>query len=237
MAVRETRCRSILTRTGGFLRAFSHTVNPYRGCAFGNSLCGAACYAPAVLCGERRRWGSYLDAKINAPEVYPRDLARERRRGPVRIFMSSVTDPYVPQERRLRITRRLLEAMVAEPPDALVLQTHTPGPLRDLDLLRRLRCALTVQVSVETDRERGPGLPPHAFSPRDRLDALRAVREGGLRAVGVVAPLLPLRDPEAFASALDRSCTAVIVDHYLVGDGSEGGARTKHGDLPRILEE
>jgi DNA repair photolyase len=235
MELREVACKSILNRTGGFLAGFTHTCNPYRGCSFGGSLCGAACYAPALLRGETRPWGTFLEAKVNAAEVYPRDLARERRRGPVRIFCASVTDPYVPQERRLGVTRALLRAMVLEPPDALVLQTHTPGPLRDLDLLRALACPVSVQITVETDRDAIPGLPPHAYPPRERLDALRRLKDAGLRAVGVVAPLLPLADPEAFARALDAACTDVLVDHYLVGDGSPGGARTIRRGLPDRL--
>jgi DNA repair photolyase len=235
LQVEETPSRSILTRTGGFLSGFSHSLNPYRGCAFGNSLCGAACYAPAVLRGEKRAWGSYLGVKTNAADIYAKDLARERRRGPVRIFFSSVTDPYVPQERRYGVTRALLEAMVRDPPDKLVIQTHTPGPLRDLDLLEKIECDLTVQISVETDYERLPGLPPHAYAPAERIEALETIKRRGLKAVGVVAPLLPLRDAEAFARDLDRSCTSVIVDHYLVGDGSKDGARTKRRGLPDIL--
>jgi DNA repair photolyase len=186
-----------------------------------------------VLRGETRAWGSYLGVKTNAAEVYARDLARERRRGPVRIFFSSVTDPYVPQEKRYGVTRALLEAMVQDPPDELVLQTHAPGTLRDLDLLAELPC--TVQISVETDYERLPGLPPHAHPPAQRLEALETIKGHGLKAVGVVAPLLPLRDAGAFARDLDRCCTSVIVDHYLVGDGSKDGARTKRRGLPDIL--
>ena len=121
------------------------------------------------------------------------------------------------------------------PPDQLVLQTHTPFPLRDLDLLAALPCC--VHISVETDRDSIPGLPPHAFSPRERLAALRTLKESGLDAVGVVAPLLPIEDPEAFARALDEACTRVIVDHYLVGDGSKHGARTKRRGLPERLIE
>ena len=235
MQVEEGACRSILTRTGGFLAGFTHSLNPYRGCSFGSSLCGVACYAPALLRGPKREWGSFLEAKTNAADAYRRDIVRESRRGPVSIFCASVTDPYVPQERRYRITRALLEAMVEQPPARLALQTHTPGPLRDLDLLTRLDCELSVQISVETDREEIPGLPRHAFSPQERLDALRKIKEAGLRAVGVVAPLLPLEDAEAFARELDRCCTFVIVDHYLVGDGSRDGARTKRRGLPQRL--
>jgi DNA repair photolyase len=228
------RSKTILNRTGGFLHSFTHTLNPYRGCAYGNSLCGVACYAPEVL-RDARPWGGYLDAKVNAAELYLRDIVRERRRGPVKIFMASVTDPYVPQEKRLKITRAILEAMVEAPPDKLVLQTHTPGPLRDVDLLRRIDCS--VQISVETDRASLPGFPPHAFAPSVRLNALRVLKQAGLDAVGVVAPLLPLADPESFARALDESCTRVIVDHYLIGDGSKGGARTKRRGLPALLDD
>jgi len=233
--IEEVSCRSILNRTGGFLAGFTHTINPYRGCAYGKTLCGVGCYAPALLHGPAREWGTFLEAKTNAAEVYRRDVVRERRRGAVRVFMASVTDPYPPQERRLKITRRVLEAMVAEPPDRLVLQTHTPGPLRDVDVLRAIRGDVSVQISVETDRVSIPGLPPHAYPPCERLDALRRLKEAGLRAVGVVAPLLPLEDPAAFARELDRCCSAVIVDHYLVGDGSRDGARTKRRGLPERL--
>ena len=224
--------KGILTRTGGFLAGFTHTLNPYRGCSYGKSLCGVYCYAPAVVFAKE--WGGPADPKDNAAELYRREIVRERRRGPVRIFMASVTDPYVPQEKRLRITRGILEAMVDDPPDHLVLQTHTPHPLRDLDLLRQLPCA--VQITVETDRASIPGLPPHAFAPAARLAALRRCKQEGLDAVGVVAPLLPLDDPEAFAAALSESCTRVILDHYLIGDGSRGGARTKRRGLPALLE-
>lgn len=233
MIVEEATARSILTRTGGFLYGFSHSLNPYRGCSYGNSLCGSYCYAPAVVFAKE--WGGHLIAKTNAAELYRREIERERRRGPVRIFMSSVTDPYVPQEKRLRITRAVLEAMVDEPPSLLALQTHSPGPLRDLDLLRDLPCA--VQISVETDQEALTGFPPHAYSPQVRLDALREIKDAGIEAVGVVAPLMPLQDPVAFAHALDRSCSRVIVDHYLIGDGSREGARTKRRGAPALLIE
>lgn len=236
MGTAETACRSILTRTGGFLAGFTHTLNPYRGCAYGGSLCGVACYAPALLRGARAAepWGSFLEAKTNAADAYRADLPRERRRGPVRIFMSSVTDPYVPQERRLRITRAVLEAMADEPPDRLALQTHTPGPLRDLDLLRRIPCA--VQITVETDRASIPGLPPHAFRPAERIAALAEVRRAGLRSVGVVAPLLPLDDAQGFARSLERACDFVILDHWRIGDGSREGARTRRRGLPDRLD-
>ena len=44
VTITKSRVRSILTRTSGYLKTVtSHSVQPYRGCTFGNSLCGVGC--------------------------------------------------------------------------------------------------------------------------------------------------------------------------------------------------
>src|SRR6266850_5877754 len=179
MEVHEITCRSLVNRTSGFLAGFTHTINPYHGCAYGKTLCGLPDYAPEIIrgFGERREWGTYLGVKINAPELYAADHDRIRASSApaMRIYMSSVTDPYVPQERRYRITGRILEAMRERPPDLLALQTHTPNVLWDEDLVVDLsrRFPLSIQISVETDRDSlGPGFPKHAYPVSERIAAL-----------------------------------------------------------------
>ncbi len=248
MKVTEVSCRTILTPTGGYLHGFTHTINPYYGCSLGGTLCGVPDYAPEIarVRGEQRPWGSWLDAKTNASEIYDQDYDRIRRSAKpgLRIYMSSVTDPWVPQEKTLRVTRGILARMIARPPDALALQTHTPNPLWDIDLLEELsrRFPLCVQISVETDRESlGPPFPPHAYPVAARLEALAALRARGIRSVGVVAPLWPIADMAAFARRLEAACDFVVVDHYLLGDGSRDGARTRRrlalagGSFPDLL--
>lgn len=250
MRVTEITCRTIVNRTGGFLGGFTHSINPYHGCAFGRTLCGVPDYAPEIVSGfgERRPWGTYLDVKINAPEVYRRDHDRIRggRQPDLRVYMSSVTDPYVPQEKRYRVTRGILEAMRERPPDLLALQTHTPNLLRDIDLLEDLdrRFPLSLQISVETDREDlGPPFPRHAYPVAARIEALRRLKERGLQSVGVISPLWPIENVERFARQLDAACSFVVIDHYLVGDGSRDGARTRRRlalagrTFPGLLEE
>ena len=234
MHVSEITCRSILNKTGGFLAGFTHTINPYQGCSFGKTLCGLPDYAPEILrgCGESRVWGTYLGVKVNAPEIYEKDHRRIRSGShpEMRLYMSSVTDPYVPQERRYRITRALLERMRDRPPDLLALQTHTPNVLWDEDLLVDLsrRFALSVQISVETDRETmGAPFPPHAYSVAQRIAALGRLKGLGVQTVAVVSPLWPIENVERFAARLDDAAHFVILDHYLLGDGSKNGARTR----------
>lgn len=108
---------------------------------------------------------------------------------------------------------------------------------RDLDLLAALaaRCTLWLSVTVETDLERIEGFPRHASSPAARLTLLRDARAAGIPTQATLSPLLPLGDVDAFARALDAACDRVVVDHFLLGDGSQG-KRTLRTRLVPLLE-
>jgi DNA repair photolyase len=235
--------KTLLTATGGYLGGFTHTINLSHGCAFAASSCGAYCYAQHNAWITRGRpWGLY-GFKRHVAQAYRREFARlkQPRRGgpkPLRVFMSSSTDPYQPQESRLGLTRALVAEMVRRPPDVLVLQTRSPLVTRDRDLITELaqKCELWVSVTVETDMERIPGLPKHATPLGKRIAALQVFRDAGVRTQAAVSPLLPLADTRQFARTLDPACQRVILDHYLLGDGSPDGLRTRRTNFPRLLE-
>src|SRR3954464_14755139 len=105
----------ILTRTSGFLHdVCSHSLQPYRGCALGNSLCGAGCYVQHNIYVTRGQpWGSFVEARTNASDAYRAQYEREKRwarasRGAFGIFLSSSTEPFQPMERTHRVTRSVL---------------------------------------------------------------------------------------------------------------------------------
>src|SRR2546425_304781 len=153
--------------------------------------------------------------------------------------MSSVPEPYPPRERAARRTRALLEEMLDRSPDVLVIQSHTPLVADDVPLLLALkdRCRVRVNITVETDVEMLPSgiFPRHMYSPARRIAALAAVRAAGITSVAVVSPLLPLAEPRRFAEALEHACDQVILDHYLVGDGSPRAFRTRRSGFPTLL--
>ncbi len=244
MEVSVAPIRSILTRSTGFLKTVtSHSAQPYRGCAFGNALCGVGCYVQHNHYLTRgRTWGAFLDVRENAAESYVKNAERERRwarrsRGSFGVFMSSSTEPFPPQEDRYRVTQGLLEAMLESPPDVLIAQTHTHRAAACLDLFRALAaaCDLRVHISIETDRERVPGLPPHASRVAQRFEAARALKAAGVFTVITVSPLLPIRDPDAFFARAAASAHAVVLDHFVGGDGSAQGARTRNTPLPAAM--
>ena len=245
ITITETTVKNILTRTSGFLRTVtSHSLQPYCGCSFGGAACGVGCYVRHnghLLQG--REWGSFLEVRTNAAESYLANSAAERRwaqrRGmPFGIFCSSSTDPFVPQEARFHVTDSVLRAMLTEPPDELVLQTHSHKVADSVDLLHDVsqRCRLRVHVSIETDLDPVPGLPPHASPVERRLEACARLRAAGLRTIVTVSPLLPLGDPERFFARLAEVADAVVIDHFIQGDGSSDGSRTFRTGLPAAMQ-
>ena len=103
---------AILTRATGFMDAYDFTLNPYVGCAFGCTYCYAAFFSRASgsITGAERRdtWGQWVEVKENAIKLLER---RRKRLDGTLIYMSSVTDPYQPIERKLKLTRGLLELL------------------------------------------------------------------------------------------------------------------------------
>ena len=245
MDVTRTSIKNILTRTSGFLKTVSsHSAQPYRGCTFGHSLCGVGCYVRANrYVTQGRAWGEFLEVRENAADSYRKTVDRERawaRRSEnlFSIFLSSSTEPFLPQESRFGVTRGLLEAMRESPPDQLILQTHTHRVVECFELIADLsaKCELKLHLSIETDRESVPGLPAHASSVTRRFEAARRFRNAGVFTVVTVSPLLPIEDPEAFFGRIAACADAVVIDHFIQGDGTADGSRTRRTPLPQAME-
>ena len=247
ITVTEVTVRSILTRTSGYLDGIaSHSLQPYRGCTYGNALCGVGCYVRHnAYVTQGRTWGSFLEVRTNAADVYRGSYEREKKWAQRRpncdhrfvIFCASATDPFVPQERTFHVTRSLLDAMLHLPPDGLILQTHSHHVTDELDRIAGLsrKCDLRVHVSIESDRDRLPGLPPPVSSVEKRLAACASLTAAGVTTVVTVAPLLPIAEPYRFFERIAEVADAVVLDHFIGGDGTANGSRTLRTALPAAM--
>ncbi len=232
-SVQTRTSRSILTKGSGFLHGYSHTLNPYAGCAFGCSYCYVR-RMPIALFREED-WGEWVDIKENAVDLVKKEIPKARKKGEVSIFMSSSTDPYQPIEYKTKLTRGLLEAMVEEQPDFLFLQTRSPLVTRDIDLLKELGNKVMVSMTIETDLESikeifAPSAPPIA----GRLKALGELHEEGIPVQAAIAPLLPCS--EKFPSKLSEVTNRITLDDFFMGDGS-GGKRTEQLGIRNLFEK
>lgn len=202
--IEYAQVRDILTRATGFMDAYDFTLNPYAGCAFACTYCYAAFFSHSTE--KRDSWGRWVRVKQNAVER----LAR--RRGSLDgklIYMSSVTDPYQPIERKLGLTRKLLEVLATRHRPKVVVQTRSPDVLRDVDLFGALVAnggLVQVNITVTTDdedvrREFEPACPGNA----KRLEAARGLVEAGVDTCVTMTPLLLVRDSEGFAEDLRKT--------------------------------
>ncbi|MCI3926871.1 radical SAM protein [Paenibacillus sp. TRM 82003] len=232
MDVREKTPKTMLTPTGGFLSGYTHTLNPYSGCAFACDYCYVRRMPVALFRGEP--WGSWVDAKRFDPEAFRRELQRAYKRGPTSIFLSSATDPYQPAEYRLKRTRELLQLLAEAPPAFLFVQTRSPLVTRDADVLAGFPAGrVLVSVTVETDRDDmrrvfAPASPPIAA----RLNALRRLRDAGVPTQAAVAPLLPCT--AAFAATLAEATPRITLDTFTLGDGAGGRRSASLGMRERL---
>lgn len=194
----QINARSIFSPATGFIRrgGFDWSCNPYVGCTFGCTYC----YAMFLPQNRRPKedWGRWFQAKTNAIELARRQAHKVAGQG---VYLSSVTDPYLPAERSLGLTRGILEALVPHQPRLLV-QTRGPLVVRDLDVLSRFNY-VRVNISIPTDDE----TVRKAFEPKSppleaRWQALERIRAAGISTGLCVTPTLPLADPEGFANRL-----------------------------------
>ena len=195
--------REILTKATGFMDAYDFTLNPYSGCSFGCTYCYAAFFSRDIE--KRNSWGKWVIVKENAAE-----LVRRRKLGSLDgkcIYLSSVTDPYQPVERQLRLTHGILQAMVdrGDKPK-LVVQTRSPDVVRDCDLYRRIEDnggRVQVNMTVTTDDEDiRRTFEPHCPANPRRLDAIGEVQSEGIDTCITMTPLLLVTSPYAFADSL-----------------------------------
>lgn len=234
--VKEILSKKILNEAKGYLNiGFTHSLNPYSGCAFSCKYC----YVREMPIQKFKDipWGEWVDIKTNAAENYRKEVIHLRRKNkPVKLFMSSATDPYQPIERKAEVTRRVLEEMVDHPPDLLQIQTRSSLIARDLDLLLALqeKCKILVSMTVETDREDIKRLfAPVAPGINLRLKALRELHEAGIFTQAAISPVLPFTPdfPKVLQGIVDR----IWIDTLIIGDGSLGKRSARLG-MPGLFE-
>ena len=206
--ITKIEVRSALTQQrggGGIPSDFS--INPYRGCLFGCTYCYASKFVHDDP-GKRAAWGHWVEIKENVVNALQRE---SHKMYGAYIFLGSATDPYQPIERRVGLTRAILELLLFAFPAHLHIQTRSPHVVRDIDLFQKFGESLTVGVSIPTDSE----IVRKAFEPRApsiprRLAAARELNEAGIRVTASVAPLLPCT-PKRLARLLQPAVTKAWV--------------------------
>ena len=184
--------RSALTHNESPDIYFDYGLNPYRGCEHGCVYCYARPTHSYLGLSPGLDFETRIIAKRNLADVLARELAAPRY-VPRMIALGTVTDPYQPIERELRITRGVVELLhQCQHPFAVV--TKGSGVERDLDLIAPMAQAglAAVYVTITTlDASLARILEPRAAAPYRRLRTIRTLADAGVPVGVSVAPQIP----------------------------------------------
>ena len=184
--------RSVIATNNSPDVGFDQSINPYRGCSHGCVYCFARPTHAYLGLSPGLDFETRLFYKENAAEVLRGELAR---RGYVckPIALGINTDGWQPLEKRLQVTRSVLEVL-AECRHPLTIVTKSTLILRDLDLLQDLARdqLVSVMISVTSlDNEIKRTLEPRTASPQARLKVIEALSSAGVPVGVLVAPVIP----------------------------------------------
>ncbi len=201
--------RTVIARNESPDLSFDRSINPYRGCEHGCVYCFARPTHAFLGLSPGLDFETRLFAKPDAAALLEKELRAPGYR-PAPIALGTNTDPYQPVERRLRVTRSVLEVLDRfEHPVGIV--TKSALVARDLDILVPMarRGLAAVAVSVTTlDPELSRRLEPRAPAPARRLETVRALAEAGVPARVLVAPIIPAINDSEIEAILEAVAEA-----------------------------
>lgn len=170
--------KSILNKSNG--------MNIYRGCLHGCIYCDAR-----SDCYQMEHAFEDIEVKINAPELLEAALKSKRRR--CMIGTGGMSDPYVPLEKELMLTRRCLE-IIARYEFGVTVLTKSDLITRDIELLERINSGTkaVVQMTLTTvSEELCRTVEPNVCATERRFEVLCEMKNRGIPTVIWLAPLLP----------------------------------------------
>jgi DNA repair photolyase len=194
----EQRVKTILAGNESPDIPFDLSINPYRGCEHGCVYCFARPTHSYLNLSPGLDFETKIIAKVNAAERL-RDAFASASYRALPLNIGSATDAYQPVERRLRITRSLIEVL-AEYRHAFSIITKSSGVERDIDLLAPLASdrLVSVYVSIPSlDSTLARVMEPRASAPARRLRTIERLTKAGIPVGVSVSPVIPfLNEPE-----------------------------------------
>lgn len=173
--------------TESTFKGYDWCLNPYVGCQFGCRYC----YVRFFIKDPARPWGEFVRRREHIADRLPKELPRLAGQ---RLVLGTMTDPYQPEERKHRLTRTALELVAAaeEPLDKVGIFTRSPIVVDDAELIARLpRNRVHYSITPFT-REIMVKIEQIPVQTRARWDAIKKLREAGVRVHVNVAPAIPV---------------------------------------------
>lgn len=177
-------------------------MNIYRGCQHGCIYCDAR-----SRCYQINHVFEDIEVKENAIELL--EAALKSKRMPCMIGTGAMSDPYIPAETQLQMTRKALE-LIDKYGFGVAIQTKSDRILRDMDLLKSInsRAKAVVQMTLTTyDEGLCRLIEPNVCTTAQRVAVLKQFQEAGIPTIVWLCPILPfINDTEENIRGILDSC-------------------------------
>lgn len=169
------------------------SINPYRGCEHGCVYCFARPSHAYLGLSPGLDFETQLFYKPNAAELLRKELSKKQYQcQPIALGIN--TDAYQPSERKLEITRQILEVLQTfNHPVSIVTKSSLIE--RDLDILQTManKNLASVAISIPTlDHNIARTMEPRATAPQRRMETVRRLAEANIPVAVFIAPLIPV---------------------------------------------
>lgn len=202
MNIKLINTKSIITKSK--LPGADFVINPYIGCQHACIYCYAD-FMKRFTGHNSEKWGEFVDVKINSSETIKNPKLQNKT-----LLIGSVTDAYQQAEGKYKVTKSILEKLLAFDVNLEIL-TKSGLVLRDIELFKKFN-NIKIGISLNTlDNVIARELEPFASSPTIRIKTLKKLKENGIKNYLFISPIFPeLTDYKEIISN-----TKDFVDEYL----------------------
>ena len=177
-------------------------MNLYRGCTHGCIYCDSR-----SKCYRMDHDFEDIEVKLRAADLLENTLKKKRNKG--MISTGSMTDPYVPIEAELKITRKCLN-IIDRFDFGVVIQTKSNLIMRDIDILesihKKTKCIVAMTLTT-CDEELCRKLEPNVCTTKERVEVLMEMKKRGIPTIVWLDPFLPfINDTEENLRGLMNYC-------------------------------
>ncbi|HEX2558867.1 PA0069 family radical SAM protein [Phenylobacterium sp.] len=207
--VEPERAKTIIAKNDSPDVGFSRSINPYRGCEHGCTYCYARPAHAYMGLSPGIDFETKLFFKPEAGRLLEAELSAPRYK-PEIIHIGGNTDPYQPQERRLRVTREVMEVLTRFRHPFSVI-TKSALIVRDIDLLSEMAGLGLARVAISVtslDRKLSRSMEPRAATPERRIEAIRQLSAAGVPVTVMFAPVIPGLNDHELEGVLQRCAEA-----------------------------
>jgi DNA repair photolyase len=180
MEIKVSKIRAKRAFTPTKIPGADYVINQYVGCQHTCFYCYAKFMCKWYNYGK---WGSWVVVKENLPELVKKETVRGK------VYMSSVSDPYQPIEKKLELTRDILKNMNKN--TKLGILTKSDLVLKDIDVFKEFK---DIEVGLTINSFNGPvkkKIEPFSPSNEKRIEALKVLHENSIKNYAFISPIIP----------------------------------------------